>query len=383
MSRKLFFVLVISIFLSSLLYVGLNPIVESTNNYPVRNEDTGLHYATIQEAINANETLDGHIIGLDLDVFWEHIVINKSVRLYGSFWIGHPEVITTINGNGTGTVVTVETDDVGMHGIKIANGINGIVLEEADNCFLASLYVVDNAETGIYLRDSRNCTLEYSHIADNRYNLGVEGSSAEHFFHKMVSSTANGKPIHYLTNEQDKNMTEDAGYIAAINCTNITIENQNLTNNHQGLLFAYTNNSIIRNINISNNLYGIYIQNSNNNTIFYNNFTNNTYQVHVEAIDEYPSNTWDDGVGKGNYWSDYEDRYPDAEEIDDSGIWDTPYFIDENNQDSYPIVPEFPKFLILPIFMIATLLAVARARYVVLIKNKLYIQSHPLLQEDN
>jgi len=67
-------------------------------------------------------------------------------------------------------------------------------------------------------------------------------------------------------------------------------------------------------------------------------------------------NVWDDGAGKGNYWSDYEDKYPDAEEIE--GIWDTPYVIDENNRDNYPIVPEFPSFLILPLFIIATLLAV-------------------------
>ena len=69
------------------------------------------------------------------------------------------------------------------------------------------------------------------------------------------------------------------------------------------------------------------------------------------------TNVWDDGVGKGNYWGDYEEKYPDAEEIDGSGIWDTPYEINADNIDHYPIVPEFPSFLIMPLFMIATLLA--------------------------
>ena len=39
-------------------------------------------------------------------------------------------------------------------------------------------------------------------------------------------------------------------------------------------------------------------------------------------------------------------------------MWDAPYEIDADNIDHYPIVPEFPSFLILPLFMIATLLAV-------------------------
>jgi hypothetical protein len=57
-------------------------------------------------------------------------------------------------------------------------------------------------------------------------------------------------------------------------------------------------------------------------------------------------NVWDDSK-EGNYWSDYVTRYPNATEIDGSGIWDTTYVISENNQDSYPLmspvaIPEFP-----------------------------------------
>ena len=51
------------------------------------------------------------------------------------------------------------------------------------------------------------------------------------------------------------------------------------------------------------------------------------------------ANFWDDSYPSGgNSWSDYEDRYPDAKGLNDSGKWDTPYVIDENNQDNYPLV---------------------------------------------
>jgi hypothetical protein len=61
----------------------------------------------------------------------------------------------------------------------------------------------------------------------------------------------------------------------------------------------------------------------------------------------------------GNYWSDYEEKYPDTAEIDGSGIWGTPYVIDENNQDNYPIIPEFPSVLILLLLFASTTLIVA------------------------
>ena len=68
-------------------------------------------------------------------------------------------------------------------------------------------------------------------------------------------------------------------------------------------------------------------------------------------------NIWDNS-SEGNYWSDYEERYLNATEIDNSGIWNTSYVIDGNNQDNYPIVPEFPSSLILPLFMLTTILII-------------------------
>jgi hypothetical protein len=50
-------------------------------------------------------------------------------------------------------------------------------------------------------------------------------------------------------------------------------------------------------------------------------------------------NIWDDGYPSGgNYWSDYSTKYPSATEVDNSGIWNTPYVIDANNTDHYPLM---------------------------------------------
>ena len=53
---------------------------------------------------------------------------------------------------------------------------------------------------------------------------------------------------------------------------------------------------------------------------------------------------WDDGYPSGgNYWSDYASRYPNATEIDSSGIGDTEYLISAspNVVDRYPLIAPF------------------------------------------
>jgi len=91
-------------------------------------------------------------------------------------------------------------------------------------------------------------------------------------------------------------------------------------------------------------VYGIGLSYSSNyNSIFHNSFVNNSIQVY-----SYSSvNIWDDGYPSGgNYWSDYAglDAYRGSvqDQNGGDGIGDTPYVIDADNQDSYPLMKAFP-----------------------------------------
>jgi parallel beta-helix repeat protein len=120
--------------------------------------------------------------------------------------------------------------------------------------------------------------------------------------------------------------------------------------------------------NITNNEYGVWLESASENKFYHNYFVNNTNQVHIESAEVYPSNAWDDGYPSGgNYWSDFEERYPDVgddysgpnqDQPGGDGFWDHPYEIAENNQDNYPIVPEFSLLIYVPLFMTVTLSAV-------------------------
>jgi len=95
---------------------------------------------------------------------------------------------------------------------------------------------------------------------------------------------------------------------------------------------------------------------SNNNLLYFNDFVNNSKNASCYDGFNLSINTWNSPEeitytynGKtftnflGNYWSDYEDKYPGAEEIDSTGIWDPPYTIDGDN-DNYPLVEPFENY---------------------------------------
>jgi len=138
-----------------------------------------------------------------------------------------------------------------------------------------------------------------------------------------------------------------------------------MTNNDYGIyLHASSNNSITGN-DIADNSIGIRLQSSLGNVIYGNNIVDNTKSVYDDSWDPFEShnpipsiNTWDDGYRRGNYWSDFKERYPNATELDNSGIWDTPYIIDNNNKDNYPIISEFSSITILLILMTTTIIVV-------------------------
>lgn len=73
------------------------------------------------------------------------------------------------------------------------------------------------------------------------------------------SNTVNGKPIYYLVNRSDEQIPSDAGYVWLNNCTNITINGCDLSDNLQGILLLFTNSTSIINNSISGNANGIYV----------------------------------------------------------------------------------------------------------------------------
>lgn len=244
----------------------------------------------------------------------------------------------------------------------IKNSYYGLWLSTSSDYNRVSGNNITNNQFGILLDDYSNNIFRNNDLNENLYNIAVYGSLLPEFIQDIdESNTVNGKPIYYWVDKRDMTVPFDAGYVALVNCTQITVKNLDLNNNGEGILLAYTTNSTVTKNNITDNVHGIYLSKASNisitenritentangiylyyslnNTFYSNNFINNKKQVYTVGVTR---NVWDSGV-KGNYWNNHKERYPDAEEIDGSGIWNIPYIIDMNNQDNLPAVPKFP-----------------------------------------
>ncbi len=107
-----------------------------------------------------------------------------------------------------------------------------------------------------------------------------------------------------------------------------TIEDNLIMDNEYGIRLDYSNdNTIVANTVKSNTVYGVFLRDSNGNDVYHNNFIDNLPQAYDNT-----ANAWDDG-SKGNYWSDYA-----GQDLNNNGIGDTPYIIDSNSRDRYPLM---------------------------------------------
>ena len=446
----------------------------------------------------------------------------------------------TLQGNGNSTGLFIKNrNGVTVRNMKIRDFHYGIRLfaeiylsgTSASNTLSGN--TVTNNDYGIYISSSSNNMLRNNRMENNSYNFYVTGKFSNDI---DDSNTVDGKPIYYWVNEHDKTAPSDAGYVALVDCANITVQNLNLANNGQGIVLVSTTNSVITKNHIANTGTGIYISESsnliivennianngdgikgdtssnnsissnnitknesgiyftgasenniisgntvtentvdgihlwgsrnsniaentitnnnetginffdsqdnkmirntitgnngygiklwyhsnentvsenhiannsigiliegsfdnniignmltenngwgirlegsqNNNVIYHNSFVDNKVEEGLQVsipgewtMDGMKSgggNVWDNGT-VGNYWSDYLVRYPNATEIDGSGVGDTPFYINENNIDRYPvmdaaIIPEFPSWT--PLLLALTVLAVALTIY--------------------
>jgi len=421
-------------------------------------------FTGIRDAIN--NASDGDTILVYSGVYYENVVVDKSVTLKG---IDYP----VVNARGGGSAVTLTADGITVEGFNVtnsgdlwntagirvfsknnnitgnnvyrnrygirlynssnnaltgnnaSNNVFGIALSSSRNNAITDNTVsnkwhgidlssssnnnsitsnkVSNNDDGIHLYDSsNNNAIKGNAIYNNCDGICIASSSGNNAitgntfvndglfisssYQNMVeNNTVNGKPLTYLEDASDTKVA-DAGPVILVNCNNITVENQDLSNTSVGVALLKTEYSIISNNIMSNNSRkGIYLSSSSNNFIINNTdiFTDRVMAIKKAIVEELKeaieklieeeaeevgtevgkgierpkiplnltsTNTWNSTKEisyiyngstftnyLGNYWSDYEEKYPDAEEIDTTGIWDTPYCIDRD-KDNYPLM---------------------------------------------
>ena len=189
-----------------------------------------------------------------------------------------------------------------------------------------------------------------NNISNNWVGIWLSSSSGINIFENSLTNNSNG--MYFYSSSSDN-----------------SIWGNSIANNSDLGIGLFGDSNTIFGNNITNCYYGISAFSSSGNLIFHNNFVNNTFrQAEINTPGQSP-NIWDDGFPSGgNYWSDFLARYPNAGEVDASGIWNTTYRIPGNETDRYPLqnqyviseyaIPEFPSLVLPALVFTPTLLTI-------------------------
>lgn len=305
-------VLPIVVLLCMFVSLSLHPLkrVDAVDGFPVHNLSTGLSYSKIQDAIDANETLDGHTIFVDAGTYDEQLLINKSISL-----VGESRDATIINwtGNPFLPVVNITGSNVEVTGFSLLSwAFFKIQASQCSNVTIKNNFVESSGRC-IYLDSASNCT-----IVDNSLfaRFGLEGNDL----------------------------------VVLDSCSECLIKNNTIYGAcYNGLVLINSDNILICNNIISDNGCGITFRNMGSTDreirVVHNNFMDNHRQINT---------FWGGSAGnlygsfEGNYWSDYNgiDVYNGANQNvpGSDNIGDSPYIIDSNNRDNFPLMDPYVPF---------------------------------------
>ena len=273
---------------------------DGTKEHPCQNITSGIEHASVGDTIYVhNGTYNEGWQEIEIPVLGgkARIVVNKAVSI-----VGENRNSTVINGNGTTHAIVIMANGVNLTGFTIENaGYAGICLYYYTQQVTISGNRVRNDYRGILLTgDSGNNAIIENEIINNLAS-GIDLSRSSY-------------------NTICKNMIKD--------------------NHCSGIYVGLSSHNVIRANDIVNSTFGVALEEASFNSFYHNNFIDNE-KTQVSGY-----NTWGNGYPSGgNYWSDYDGtdlyRGPYQDETGCDGIGDTPYVIDGNNQDNYPLMQPY------------------------------------------
>jgi len=331
----------------------------------IRADGTVEPQTAIIQRIGETYTFTGDIINYTLEVQRDDIVVDGAGYLLQGNGTGKGIVLTSVTNvtirnmtlrnlrfgiylnQSSGNTITqndITSTEVGVfsesssnndiNGNDITGNSQGIVLIEYSNHNnIVENRILENGMAGILLEFANNHTSDYNNIIRN--NMASNG-----VFGMRISSSSN-----CLIEGNNINNSEYGIQLSGSACRNNKLVGNSIRNcSSSGIQMSTdcNHNTIVENA-IANNQIGIDIFASSNNEFYRNDFVNNTVQVNNGYVEDVNTsigasiNIWSNGF-EGNFWSDYSARYPNATEVDSSGIWNTPYVIDTNNVDHYPLM---------------------------------------------
>ncbi|MCX6666048.1 MAG: C25 family cysteine peptidase [Euryarchaeota archaeon] len=226
------------------------------------------HFNRIQDGING--VAETGTVFVSQGTYQEHIIITKPVHL-----LGEDMASTFIDGSQNLPAVRItSTNEVTITGFTIRNSNYGVRLDSVQGTAISGNIISDN-RYGLSLSESTGNTVSNNYFVND--GVGITDS----YDNTFSGNTINGRPLVYLEDQSDVVIDTPgvAGQVILIRCTNITVQNQDISNTDTGITLLETTQCHITGNIISNNSdsgIGLY-SDSNTNTISENIISNNNY----------------------------------------------------------------------------------------------------------
>ena len=284
-------------------------------------------YPTIQGAVDAASS--GDTVLVYAGVYNESVTVNKTLTVVSQSGPSSTIISSNSSDPPPANLFHVTANNVTISGFAItANGDEGVaaIMVAAAFCNISNNVCYGNSQ-GIYLWNYvHHNTITNNDVSSNHIGIVIQHSDYNLIMNNTASRCEYGLSLAASSNNQVLNNTVNS-------------------NSQSGIYFLdYTTNNLIANNTISSNYRGVFVLGGgSNNIIYHNNFLNNAQQASVSGL-----NIWDNGRRSGgNYWTDY-----NGADANNDGLGDTPYVIDANNTDRFPLMVPFGSVPLAPMTII-------------------------------
>ncbi len=313
--------------------------------------------------------------GNDLSHFNTHIMTGNTVNgrpLY--YWANTSNIVVP---SDAGQAIVANCTGISADGLDISSATIPFILEYSKNIAISNSHFA-NSNYGVMIHACNYATLVNCSF-DNDGLLLKGFVFADFATLDAVNCTVNSKPLFFAKNATRFLVPSNQGQVIVINCSNYVVTGLSIDRASVPLEICYSSWGVISGNVFANSTYGLYIVTSTNNTIVNNRFENN--ELHGVSIvpiskdnviasnsfvgnaagspaqgndDGGPFNKWDNNI-TGNYWSNYEERYPDA--VNDGNYWNQSYAIDGSSKvyDMHPKVAWTQMSITIPEYVAPTL----------------------------